>query len=112
MTAAKKAAPKPGAKDYRPAEGICRHRNAEKAYDCSSAVAKPHWTWCQAHVDAHRAATKKAPSANPQGKATRDARAERKVVPIARRTPPTPERKVHGRIAALVAVEPTVERVD
>lgn len=57
----------------RPAEGICRHRNAAKLYDCTNPVGKPGWTWCGDHVKAHaeakRAAAKKAapkPAAKPK----------------------------------------------
>lgn len=48
----------------RPADGVCRHRNAAKLYDCSNPVGKPGWTWCSEHVKAHadakRTAAKKA----------------------------------------------------
>ena len=70
----------------RPADGICRHRNAAKLYDCSNTVGKPGWTWCSAHVKAHadakRAAAKKsAPkAAMPKAAAKRPARG--KVVPL------------------------------
>jgi hypothetical protein len=73
----------------KPAEGVCRHRNAAKLYDCDQPVGKPGWTWCAAHVKAHaeakRSAAKKAapkPAAKP--KAVTAKRPPRgKVVPLA-----------------------------
>jgi hypothetical protein len=73
----------------KPAEGICRHRNDKKLYDCSNPVGKPGWTWCSDHVKAHaeakRAAAKKAaPKPAPKPKATTAKRPPRgKVVPLA-----------------------------
>jgi hypothetical protein len=70
----------------RPAEGICRHRNAEKLYDCDRPVGKPGWTWCSEHVKAHaeakRAAAKKAAprASKPKAAAKRPPRG--KVVPL------------------------------
>ncbi len=65
----------------RPAEGICRHRNAAKLYDCDQRVGKPGWTWCSAHVKAHaeakRATAKKAPKASPAARPQRTTKAKR-----------------------------------
>lgn len=72
----------------RPADGICRHRNAAKLYDCDRPVGKPTWTWCAAHVKAHaeakRAAAKKsAPkAARPARPATAKRPPKGKVVPL------------------------------
>ena len=112
MATAKKAAPKPGTAGYKPAEGVCRHRNVEKIYDCATAVDREGWTWCLAHVKAHRAATSKPRSAAAKPKATRNAPAKGKVVPMVRKPAPAPERKVHPRIAALVEVTPEVTKVE
>ncbi len=67
MATAKKAAPKPGTKEYRPAEGICRHRH-DGAYDCGNTVRPATETrkasvWCETHIVAERAASAKKPKA-------------------------------------------------
>jgi hypothetical protein len=108
-TTAKKAAPKPGTKDYRPAVGICRHRDADRLYDCATKIERPGWTWCDAHVKAHRAARKPAAAKAPKSKAVG------KVVPISSRKPaPRPAKTPVARVPASVAalVVPTVEKVE
>ena len=61
MTTTKQAAPAKLAKvaPSKPAPGICRHLTNGK-YDCKTPVERPNWTWCEAHVKAHRLAAKKA----------------------------------------------------
>ena len=73
MATAKKAAPKPGTKEYRPAEGICRHRH-DGTYDCGNTVRPATETrkasvWCEHHIVAERAASAKKPKAPAKPKA-------------------------------------------
>lgn len=78
----------------RPAEGICRHRNAAKLYDCDQPVGKPGWTWCAAHVKAHAEAKRTA---------------AKKATPKAAKPKATGKRPARGRVVALKADEAPLE---
>ena len=126
MTTTKQAAPAKLAKvaPSKPAPGICRHVTNGK-YDCKTPVERPNWTWCEAHVKAHRLAAKKAePVTTKTAKAATPKARKVAVTEVtnvgakvpAPKAPRTPASRHDGPvarvIASMVAIEPTVTKVE
>ena len=89
----------------------CRHRGADGRPDCTSKKIRPAAATCQKHAAEWMAAHGRAPKArkSPAPRMPKASKAE--VVRLsARRPAPRPKAPV-ARVAALVAVEPTVEKV-
>ena len=120
------AAKNPAPSKTRPADGTCRHRNAEKLYDCTRPVGKDGWTWGREHVTAHaqerRAAAPskaaqapaapKAKAAKADPKAKANAPAKVVAIPVYRQRPHAPRREPVARVAAMVAPAVEVTRAD
>jgi hypothetical protein len=92
--------------------GLCHHRNEQGAPDCRKPVVRASANLCEAHQIAWSKAAKER-AADRKASKPASSKPEAKVVKLADRKPaPAPERKAHPRIAAMVAVEPEVTKVD